>query len=196
MQPSSDQLVGYFGFGSLVNKHTLRTDYHDIVKASLMGWRRHWQARTITIDENAALLSIHRDPGCTIKGMLVVDLIENLPLVDEREEGYSRHKLSADDLELPDGFEPPQELYVYVGNEAQDVVDDGVLLQSYLDAVLQGFHQEYGEEGLQHFVETTAKFNRPLIADRNSPIYPRGVELASGQQQLFDQVLATAGVLF
>ena len=63
-------LVGYFGFGSLVNKHTLRTSYVEIVPATLKGWRRHWQARTDTLEQDVALLSIHRDVSCNIKGIL------------------------------------------------------------------------------------------------------------------------------
>ena len=186
-------LVGYFGFGSLVNKHTLRTSYVDIIPATLTGWRRHWQARTKLIEENVALLSIHRDPTCSIKGMLVVDLLENLPLVDEREEGYSRHQLDASALHFPDEFDAPEELYVYVANEATDVEDTGALLQSYMDAVLQGFLNEYGDQGVRHFVETTKGFERPIIADRHQPMYPRNVSLADPEIALFDEALKLAG---
>ena len=182
--------VGYFGFGSLVNEHTLRTDYLEVVPASLNGWRRHWQARTDTLEEDIALLSIHRDPGCTILGMLVVDRMENLALVDEREAGYTRHRLELDALEFTGNFQPPEHLFVYVADEAQDVSDNGALLQSYLDAVMQGFHNVYGEDGVHHFVETTAKFDRTLIADRQAPRYPRSVILESGQPELFDRALS------
>ena len=196
MLQSSEALVGYFGFGSLVNKHTLRTDYQDTVPARLTGWRRHWQARTITLEYNVALLSIHRDPCCTIQGMLVIDREDNLPLVDEREKGYMRLRLSPEDLEFSNGYEPPEQLYVYVADEAEGLVDDGALLQSYLDAVLQGYHQVYGEEGVDHFIETTAKFQRTLITDRDSPYYSRSVALETGQGELFDRALAGAGVSF
>jgi hypothetical protein len=185
-----DDLVGYFGFGSLVNRHTLRTDYQDSVPASLKGWRRHWQARSIPLDENIALLSIHPDADCVIQGMLVVDLVRNLPLVDEREAGYSRHQLQPEDLNLPEDFNPPASLYVYVADEPLDQPDDGPLIQSYLDAVMQGFHQVYGEEGVHHFVDTTSQFRRQLIRDREVPKYPRSVTLEPGQAALFDRVLS------
>lgn len=185
-----DELVGYFGFGSLVNRHTLRTDYQDIVPASLIGWRRHWQARSIPLDENVALLSIHPDNECVIQGMLVIDLARNLPLVDEREAGYSRHQLLNENLQLPSDFKSPSALYVYVADEPIEKKDDGSLIQSYLDAVMQGFHQVYGEDGVRHFVETTSQFKRPLIRDRETPIYPRNVILEPGQADLFDRLLA------
>ena len=193
MDHTSANLVGYFGFGSLVNKHTLRTRYVDIVPATLNGWRRHWQARTDTLEQDVALLSIHQDAQCSIKGMLVIDLRENLPLVDEREFGYSRLRLEADHLELPEGFDPPEELYVYVANEAVDVEDTGALLQSYMDAVLQGFRNEYGDDGVMHFVETTTGFDRRILFDRATPLYPRHVSLVDEERALFDQALKQVG---
>jgi len=192
----SDKLVGYFGFGSLVNKHTLRTSYVDIMPASLKGYSRHWQARSTAIfDNHISLLSIHPDEACTIKGMIVFDLLENLPLVDEREEGYSRHKLEHAQLEVSSSVELPEEVYVYIADEVEGSSDDGALLQSYLDAVMQGFRNEYGAQGVSHFVDTTKGFNRPINLDRNAPLYPRDVTLSEDEVSLFDMELKRAGVL-
>ncbi|MEM7069722.1 MAG: gamma-glutamylcyclotransferase family protein [Pseudomonadota bacterium] len=193
MSVNGKPVVGYFGFGSLVNKHTLRTSYIDIVPATLKGWCRHWQARTETLEEDVALLSIHKDEACSIKGMLVVDLAENLPLVDEREAGYTRNRLNLSEIELPQGFDAPEDLYVYVANEAVDVKDTGALLQSYMDAVLQGFRNEYGDAGVTHFVQTTKNFDRRVLFDRESPLYPRSVDLCEAETNLFDQALGHAG---
>ncbi len=189
-------LVGYFGFGSLVNRHTLRTAYVDTFPATLIGWRRHWQARTETLPQKIALLSVHRDPECEIRGMIVVDRLENLPAVDEREAGYTRVKLQANNLKFDARSHVPDDLYVYVADEVPDVMDDGALLQSYLDAVMQGFHLEYGEEGVRHFVETTAKFERPMIKDRASPFYPRSVSVSTEEAELYDRELKRIGVVF
>lgn len=41
----SDGLMAYFGYGSLVNLETLRTEYVAAYPACLKGWRRHWQSR-------------------------------------------------------------------------------------------------------------------------------------------------------
>ena len=128
----SEELVGYFGFGSLVNRHTLRTDFVGMVPAQLKGWKRHWQARTEVIDRDVALLSIHEDPVSSIKGMIVIDRMANLPLVDEREVGYDRHQLSSDDIEIlgpilsenPD-VELPSALYVYVARKPFETSQGG-----------------------------------------------------------------------
>ncbi len=191
-----DRLVGYFGFGSLVNKHTLRTSYVEILPASLKGYSRHWQARSTAIfDNHISLLSIHRDESCTIKGMIVLDLLENLPLVDEREEGYSRHKLEHEQLEVSSNVELPEDIYVYIANEVEGASNDGALLQSYIDAVMQGFKNEYGTDGVSHFVDTTKGFERPINLDRNAPLYPRDVRLSQDEVTLFDMELRRAGVL-
>jgi len=191
-----DKLVGYFGFGSLVNKHTLRTSYIDILPASLKGYSRHWQARSTAIfDNHISLLSIHPDETCIIKGMIVLDLLENLPLVDEREEGYSRHKLEHHQLDVSTSVELPEEIYVYIADEVEGANNDGALLQSYLDAVMQGFRNEYGSKGVSHFVDTTKGFNRTINLDRNAPIYPRDVKLSDDEITMFDMELRRAGVL-
>lgn len=192
----SDELVGYFGFGSLVNKHTLRTSYVDIFQASLRGYRRHWQARSIEIfDNQISLLSIHPDEHYTIKGMMVVDLAENLALVDEREEGYTRHKLETHQLEVSDAVMLPDDLYVYIADEIDGVEENGSLLQSYLDAVMQGFRNEYGDEGVSHFVDSTMGFERTIKLDRAAPIYPRDVSLSHEEALLYDEELRRAGVI-
>ncbi len=194
----NEGLVGYFGFGSLVNRHTLKTDYVELVPARLKGWRRHWQSRTKTLEEQVALLSIHPDPACAIHGMIVIDQLTNLPLVDEREAGYDRHVVSADDLEIVRPVTGksilPDQLYVYVAKEDNAIAEQGALLQSYLDAVMQGFRNEFGDEGVSHFVETTVGFERDIINDRKKPLYPRSVVLSADEISLFDASLRAAGV--
>jgi len=115
-------------------------------------------------------------------------------LVDEREAGYTRNRLSRDDLALPDSAKIPDDLFVYVADEAKQT-DTGSLLQSYLDAVMQGFLHEYGEAGVSHFVDTTTRFERGLIRDRNNPLYPRSISLNAAEAALFDRELERAGVL-
>ena len=199
----SEGLIGYFGFGSLVNRNTLRTDYVSLLPARLKGWRRHWQSRTHTLDDPVALLSIHRDVSCMINGMIIVDRVENLPLVDEREAGYDRVAVHNNDIEFVNGFtgpngDPsaavPDTIYVYVAKEDTSLPGDGMLLQSYLDAVLQGFHNEFGADGVTHFLETTIGFERNIIMDRENPRYPRAVDLSPTETQLFDDGLRRAGV--
>ena len=189
-----DELVAYFGYGSLVNKHTLRTTYIDVIPAQLSGWSRHWQGRTTALEHDVALLSVHPKPDCTIDGMVVLDKLENLPKVDEREAGYVREVLSKSDLKLSQSAVLPESIYIYVAERPKSG-EGGPLLQSYLDAVLQGFRNEFGSDGVERFMETTIGFNRPIIADRDAPLYPRSVQLTGEEIALFDEKVRRAGTI-
>ncbi|MEM5501259.1 gamma-glutamylcyclotransferase family protein [Ahrensia kielensis] len=183
-------LIAYFGYGSLVNPATHRTNVLHYERAQLRGFKRSWQERPDIGTEPIALLSSapssHDD---LLDGLLVFDLSENLPLLDEREYGYDRLSVTPEDLKLYDDKTLPEiPLYVYSGRLPQKVDAPHYILQSYLDAVLQGYLHQYGEEGVRNFVERTARFNTKLFADRASPRYPRYVSLSESEQHLFDQV--------
>ena len=190
-----------FGYGSLVNRQTLRTDYLACVPARLRGWRRHWQSRGTDVQlasgQQVALLSVHRHDEFEIDGMLILERIENLAVLDKREERYERVRIGRDDLVLPSaeiGIDLPDDLYVYVGRPQPQESEPSMLLQSYLDAVLVGFLNEFGEAGLDRFFATTVGFDRPLIVDRDAPRYPRAVKIAPEIAVEFDRRLAGAGV--
>ena len=199
----ADRLVGYFGYGSLVNRHTLRTLYVATRRARLSGWRRHWQGRGVEIAGDVgeiALLSVHRHPAAVISGMLVVDRAAHLPEIDLRERHYDRVTLAAGELALheaaPAGGQSPGQCHVYVARPELKCGREPRLLQSYLDAVMAGFLAEYGEEGVREFVATTAGFDREAILDRHAPLYPRAVELPPATAKRFDALLVDAGVRF
>ena len=194
-----DNLIAYFGYGSLVNRNTLRTDYLSVHRARLHGWRRHWQARSINgeVTNDIALLSIHRHPESVIDGMLVIDQEESLPSLDQREVEYERVHFDRSEIVFLD--EPqliPQKMFVYVGNDLGSKHEDKQLIQSYLDAVLFGFYNEFGEEGVKRFFETSNGFSRPLIMDRNKPIYSRADRVPDDLLEWFDQLLEKAGARY
>ncbi len=200
---ATNDLIGYFGYGSLVNRATHRTEIVAAFPARLHGWRRFWRPRPdMPFDEAAAtpvsLLTVGREAGAATDGLLVIDRAENLPAVDLREQRYLRRPILPEDLAvgdraLPDGIA----LYVY---EAHDSVPDVSvacpIYQSYLDAVLQGFLVEHGETGLREFVFGTGGFDIPVLADRGGPLYPRAVDLSRAEIDLFDALLAERGVVF
>ncbi|MFZ1816162.1 MAG: gamma-glutamylcyclotransferase [Rhizobiaceae bacterium] len=208
------QLVGYFGYGSLVNRLTLATSYVVSCPAALTGWRRHWQSRG-TDHESVdgaplALLSVHRHEQTEIRGMLVLDLAHNLPAVDLREARYDRVAIKPGDLRFLAEMDHalPDMLFVYVGRQgapaSPTLHDDQAgtgsghefLLQSYLDTVMSGFETEFGHDGLAHFLETTTGFSRKIVADRHDPVYPRAVKVTGEQAERYDRLLKEAGVRF
>ena len=185
-----DQLVAYFGYGSLVNRATLRTAYVSAQPVRLHGWRRCWRPRHHGLlqegQPSASLLSARQVTDSVIEGLLVYDRAENLAAVDERERGYDRVAVPLDRLQMLGGAMPDCPVYVYeaqtngVSHDPHDPI-----LQSYLDAVLQGFLAEFGKEGVRNFLATTDA----LRADRHEPIYPRAVRLSPEEQLFFDDLL-------
>ncbi|MCV0398101.1 MAG: gamma-glutamylcyclotransferase [Rhizobiaceae bacterium] len=183
-------LVAYFGYGSLVNRATLRTAIVDLIPARLSGWRRGWRPRPDMPGFPAALLTVRPQPGAGCDGVLIVDKAENLPAVDAREARYRRVALDPATLELR-GAAPDCPVWVYAAEEdLPPHREPPAILQSYLDAVLQGFHAVHGAEGLARFFAETDGFDTPLHADRERPVYPRHVRLTPGERALFDRHLA------
>ncbi|MGB7286596.1 MAG: gamma-glutamylcyclotransferase family protein [Salaquimonas sp.] len=200
----SDQLIAYFGYGSLVNLQTLRTAYVGATPARLKGWRRHWQARPGVAGGaqtfSPALLSVHRAGPLNvhIEGMLIVDHLKHLGDLDEREAHYDR-VLIGEDLIAPEDNSllnsiPPDQRFVYVGRKTE--AETSALLQSYLDAVMAGFLHTYGESGVMNFIHTTIGFDRHIIEDRKEPIYPRSVQISDSEAIWFDKLLSEAGVKY
>ena len=190
------ELVAYFGYGSLVNRATHRTEIVRAVPARLKGWQRSWRPRPDMPGFPAALLTVRPQAGAVCDGLLVFDRAENLAAVDAREARYRRHLLAPDALEILDPGPVDCAVYVYVADEQLPPhPEPPLILQSYLDAVMQGFLAEHGEAGLRRFVAETANFDTPLHRDRAEPVYPRAVALSEAEAALFDSLLAGRALL-
>jgi hypothetical protein len=189
---SGQGLVAYFGYGSLVNRATLRTAIVDAVPARLLGWRRHWRPRPDMPGFPAALLTVRREEGAGCDGLLVVDRAENLAAVDAREARYRRVELAAAELEAA-GALPDCPTYVYVADpDIPSHPEPPRILRSYLDAVMQGFLVEHGEAGLRRFLAETHGFETVIHEDRAAPAYPRAVALTPDEIALFAGAVAEA----
>ena len=67
------------------------------------------------------------------------------------------------------------------------------ILMSYLDVVVQGYLQVFGAEGGQHFFDTTAGWDGPILNDRAQPLYPRAQLLREEETSFVDRALAKMG---
>lgn len=189
-----DDLVAYIGYGSLVNRDTLRTDFLHAQPVRLHGWRRCWRPRhqndPILRDPPTSLLSARRVPEGFIDGLLVFDKRTNLPAMDERELTYDRIPVPRERIDGLATDLPACEIFVYEAQtNAASHDPEHPILQSYLDAVLQGFLREFGQPGVHHFLATTDGFERQLHTDRHDPHYPRSVQLTVEERDFFDRLL-------
>jgi hypothetical protein len=105
------------------------------------------------------------------------------PALDAREIGYERRST------------PWPEVAVYaVPAPLAGAPHGGPILLSYIDAVLQGFLDEYGPGGPDHFATTTDGWHIPVLNDRARPRYPRAQALSDAQRARVDAVLSALGV--
>lgn len=172
----------FFGYGSLVN--TRSHSYPCPYPATLNGWRRAWVA---TPRFGVVLLTGVRAPGHSIKGLIAAVPDGDWAALDAREAGYERLHASNDvdhtHPETPD-------IAVYAVDPAKMRNSDAhMILLSYLDVVVQGFHEVYGNEGVTHFFDTTDNWHTPILDDRDAPVYPRHQQLTQTQRHLVDDNL-------
>ena len=178
----------FFGYGSLVNAAT--HDFADPQPARLSGWRRAWRHTDL---RPVAFLTAVPAPGHEIIGMIAQVPHADWVALDQREWAYDRipatpaitHTLS-DNPEIS-VYAVPQERHK-VGT-----IEHPVLL-SYLDVVIQGYLRAFGEDGVQHFFDTTDGWNAPFIDDRALPRYPRHQQLTADETELVDDHLSRIGV--
>jgi cation transport regulator ChaC len=190
-QQGEGELVAYFGYGSLVNRATHRTRIVDAFPARLVGWRRFWRPRPDMPGFPAALLTVREEEGAVCDGLLVIDRAANLAAVDEREARYRRLPLLSRALETSQPVPEGCPVFVYVAEE--DIPahpGPPAILRSYLEAVLQGFLVEHGEQAVRRFMAETHGFDTPLHDDRAAPVYPRAVTLSESEKTLFESLLA------
>jgi len=158
-------MTHFFGFGSLVN---LRTHvYKDTQPTQIKGWKREWVSSRL---RDVAFLSVTPSPDTTIQGMRASTEGIGWEALDIREEGYYRHVL------------PDEQMQMYIGdpNAIRRDVKQPILL-SYLDVVAQGFHDHFGEQGVIDFFATTRNWDHPILDDRDTPLYPRATTLEPAQ---------------
>lgn len=190
--------VNYFGYGSLVNRQTRPSDEH-FEPTSVAGWQRSWSHRVKHTD--AASLALVGEPsqqpplgfsvltvvplqGAQIDGVLVSIDAADLPKLDQREQGYSRH--------IVQSVKSTEPVAMYVSKTAQPTTlpSDYPLLQSYVDCVLAGFLAVFGWAGVDRFFATTEGWSTPMLADRATPLYPRAITLPADVAAIFDERIA------
>lgn len=188
--------VAYFGYGSLVNDRTRNPDSFGIA-GRLKGFRRHWTIWAASAErqlfgfEGIAALSVSQHSLSAIDGLLVFDHKSHLPKVDERESHYDRIKLDLADFTSDEPVPEGVETYIYLGWPADTTKLDPAtpILQSYSDAVMQGFLHKFGQEGLKRFMQETAGWDIPVVMDRARPFYPRHVQLSQAEERQIDRAL-------
>ena len=178
----------FFGYGSLVNRHTHH--FEPVHPAQLQGWRRVWRHTTL---RPVAYLTVHPAPGHEVDGLIAPVPGADWAALDERERAYDRVNATE---QTDHALEHTPDIAVYAipkGKHGQPTAQTPVLL-SYLDVVVQGYLNEFGEAGVTRFFETTDGWDAPILDDRSRPIYPRNLELSKKERALTDAYLGSLNV--
>jgi hypothetical protein len=176
----------FFGYGSLVN--TATHSYEDAQPARLKGWRRQWVQTGL---REAAFLTAIRCGDSEIDGLIAAVPGADWAALDEREWAYDR--LAATDA-VSHGLCASTDVSVYAVPEERHAAGSEVhpVLLSYLDVVVQGYLQTFGEDGVAEFFATTGGWDVPVLDDRRNPRYPRHQYLTQQERTLTDAHLQSA----
>jgi len=170
----------FFGYGSLVNTATHR--YSRTEPVVLTGWRRVWRHTKLS---ETAFLSVMPNTDTKIGGLIAHVPDNNWAELDLRETGYGRTMIPGDALS---GVSEGIDVHVYQTRLDGDVSQTTLhpILLSYLDCVVQGFLQCFGETGVTEFFDTTSGWDAPVLNDRTQPRYPRHQTLSAPETALVD----------
>ena len=174
----------FFGYGSLVNRGT--HDYPDAVPAKAKGWRRLWRHTGL---RPVAFLTVIADRDSTIEGLIAGVPNADWAALDEREWAYQRLDAS-DDISHPLRHDPDVALYAVPSDPEHDALTKHPILLSYVDVVVQGYLNEFGQDGAQRFFDTTDGWDIPIIDDRRAPMYPRHQTLTKDERRFVDDRLS------
>lgn len=178
----------FFGYGSLVNRNT--HSYAQSHKAQLHGWRRVWRHTTW---QPRPLLTVERDPECTIDGLIAHVPNDDWNALDHREAAYDRVSVTGVVTHAGPSLIDIATYHVPVEKLPKPACDLPIVL-SYVDVVVQGYLREFGEDAAAGFFRTTAGWGAPILDDRHNPHYPRHQSLTRAEQNFVDaqlRVLAT-----
>ncbi len=175
----------FFGYGSLVNVGSHA--YGPTSRAILRGWRRRWRATHL---RPAAFLTGVPEPGIEIEGLVAPVPGADWAALDLREGGYDRVEAAG----LAHDLGPDAQVAVYAIPERTPAADVRCpILLSYLDVVVKGYLDQFGEAGVTRFMQTTDGWEVAHVDDRDAPLYPRAQDVGGEVLALTDLWLDRMG---
>ena len=175
----------FFGYGSLVNRDT--HDFAPVHPSRITGWRRVWHRAPV---RPAAFLSVVRDANATIEGVIAPVPNDDWIALDAREYAYDRVKVTEAVLHSAEDVRDIS-IYTIPPHKSAPPDEDHPILLSYVDAVVQGYLKEFGEQSAVQFMQTTEGWETTVRNDRDAPIYPRAQILTALERSFVDDMLVT-----
>ena len=176
----------FFGYGSLVNRRT--HTYPEAFPARIKGWRRAWR---YSRSHKRTFLTAVPAADVEIDGLVAAVPGGDWAALDLREAGYERHPVPGPELVHRAARELAAQIYAIPPRNMLDRVHP--IRLSYLDVVVQGYLDEFGEDGARGFFETTDGWETPVLDDRAAPSYARHQRLSADERGFVDDQLRGLG---
>ena len=181
-----------FGYGSLINAKT-----HNLgglmTPVKLRNWRRHWKQVVKTPHGEFIAMTIEKEPNSIIDGALISIDQDILKQLDIREAGYQRVLLDCGEFTDLSNDPANNKIYTYTTGAVDLSPKKSIpILQTYIDCILAGVIDFFGENHLSRFVLSTGGWHTPIINDRDSPLYARAQHISSDKLSLIDQTVRWA----
>lgn len=191
--------ISYFGYGSLVNVATLNPNC-TVTPGVLKGWVREWRLSGAAFEGRGVCgLTIRPQANVSIRGVLAREPREGLEALERREQRYDKVSDVGSTFECEaQGSAGPDDMFLFRSKPEHTKWGSAEtpILQTYLDCVMQGFHNFWGFEGVDHFLATTEGWHVPILKDRDRPIYPRAQKIGSDLLGQFDERLTALSVQY
>lgn len=161
------------GYGSLINGESRAKtgETGKVWPVKLHGFERHWSV--MSVEYGMSSVAVIHAPEKACNGVLVEVPYDQFPLFDERESGYQRAVINANQLTTYQDHPLPEGTYwVYHTEDVIEPHHECPIALSYLDVILSGC-LEHGDDFAQDFLTLTKGWTSPLLNDRKAPRYPR-----------------------
>lgn len=182
-------MVYIFGYGSLIDSDCRQRTFpgEQAYAARLHGYQRYWSGIKGSQDSSAVVIS--PQAKASVNGVLIPFDEAFLTQLDQREAGYERVLLKAEQVELLSELpKPAAKIYVYVAHEYWHPQSNSPILQSYLDVCLRGclaISEQYARE----FLLSTNYWVNHWVDDRQQPLYPRAENIDALALEQIDSIL-------
>lgn len=177
-----------FGYGSLMNSESRRLTGKTgpAIPVFANGLVRHWGK----LEHSTTLSPLIVAPGHgKVNGVLIEVKESELPYFDERESGYDRISISAEQIETEHPFNKESPIWVYVKENHQPPCHLIPIMQSYVDTVIAGC-LDVSEHFAEQFIQHTIGWHHPIENDRLVPKYGNLAGVQSHHKLLIDVMLA------
>ncbi len=147
-------------YGSLIHPDETKRhafEFSSRIPVKVYGFKRIFNQKTkyrIGSGEKISVLNIQKDKNSWINALLLGGFEKKYhPIIDKREEGYERIKVSKQNIEPYDKNIIVQDAFIYMGLDIMK--DENILpIDDYLHVCLKGC-ECYGEDFLNDFLTTT-----------------------------------------